>query len=119
MAKKPAEKNDESLDWLNNMDKFTELSQNTAFSMGSGYWSYKYEDVPESSYNSLSRVSCSFKITKDDKPTLVGIRIPAELIEKFKAVSNDAFASVVLALADAKATELLEENKRIVVSDKK
>ncbi|HHL1923313.1 TPA: hypothetical protein ACQ2HY_003320 [Klebsiella pneumoniae] len=118
MAKKPAANNDDSLDWLNNMEKFTELSQNTAFAMGSGYWSYKYEDVPESSYNSLSRVSCSFKITKEDDPTLVGVRIPEELIQKLKAISNDAFASVLLALADAKATELLEEGKRLVVSKK-
>lgn len=118
MAKKTTTEDNNDLDWLNNMEKFTELSQNTAFAMGSGYWSYKYEDVPESSYNSLSRVACSFKITKEDEPTLVGIRIPEELIQKFKAISGDAFASVLLALADAKATELLEEGKRLVVSKK-
>ena len=108
---------DESMDWLDDMGKFTELSQNTTFAVdGKSYWQYKYEDVSEEDSGALARVSCGFKITKVDNPTLVGIRIPEELIEKIKQLSHDAFGSVLLALADAKATELLEEKKRIIVS---
>ncbi|THB84433.1 hypothetical protein E1N66_10395 [Pantoea allii] len=121
MTKKKADsQKDESMNWLEDMNSFTELSQNTTFAVnGKSYWQYKYEDVSVEDSGALSRVSCGFKITKEDNPTLVGVRIPEELIEKIKSLSHDAFGSVLLALADAKATELLEDKKRIIVSNTK
>jgi len=108
--------------WLDSIEEAEKISLETAFAnqYAEAYWNYEVQDLGDLQPGTTPYVRCTFKITREkDNFRMAAIRIPQELEDKIKSLSDEPYSNVILALADLKADELIKENKKIMVSEKK
>jgi len=110
-------KNDKK-SWLDDMQSFEKISVETAFNKGAtSYWQHEY--FPHEDENAPYIIPMIQIKAKEDEARLTNVRIPAELEATIKRLAPGApIANVILALADLKASELLTDNKSVVIKRK-
>ena len=103
----------DSLSWMDDMAKFDEISSNTAFAQEDT--NYRYEYAPHTAHQpyffSMVKVRA-----QEDKPRLTNVRVPAQTEALLKQLSpSEPLATILVALAELKASELIKDKQSIMV----